>query len=173
MSEFKVDEDISNEVNCLIFDYIICLAIHTAISVAEDNAGERDMGWLEDTVTALQLVLPPTEKLPVALQIKAQVFEISRTFSKTYTEPEQTVLAEMASMLVSTCKSARDKELELHAIQAAGQLCNNRKSATAVHTLVQIMDLLAPPVLLQLERGIIEGMSRAETQLLKKRIGME
>ncbi|RDW87209.1 uncharacterized protein DSM5745_03851 [Aspergillus mulundensis] len=172
MAGMKVDEDTSKEVNCLIFDYIICLAIHTAISVAEGSTGEWDMSWLEDTVTALRLVLPPTEELPVALQIKAQVFEIARMFSKT-SQPVQTMLAEMASTFVSTCKSAGEKALELHATQAASQIRNNQKSATVIYTLGQIMQLLAPPVLLQLERGNLEGMSRAETQRLKQRIGME
>ncbi|KAL4911822.1 hypothetical protein BDW62DRAFT_42085 [Aspergillus aurantiobrunneus] len=40
-------------------------------------------------------------------------------------------------------------------------------------TLVNIMQLLEPPVLLQLERGKLKGLSRAKTQQLKQRVGMD
>ncbi|KAL4992977.1 hypothetical protein BDV10DRAFT_38793 [Aspergillus recurvatus] len=171
MDETRADEDTSDEVNVLIFDYIICLAIHTAINVAQGNTGEWDMAWLEDTLRALRSVLPPMKELPVALQIKGQVFEIVRLLSQT-SQPGPAALSETASTFVSTCNAAKDETLVLRSMELAIQLCNKSSQATVINTLVYIMQLLAPPILIQLERGRLQGLSRTETQQLKQRIGM-
>jgi hypothetical protein len=52
--------------------------------------------------------------------------------------------------------------------------CENEDGPAApLNTLVDIMKLLEPPILLQLERGKLKGLSRAETQELKQKIGMD
>lgn len=43
---------------------------------------------------------------------------------------------------------------------------------TLLRDLTDIMRMLEPPILLQLERGKLEGLSRAETQRLKQEIGL-
>ncbi|KAL4983072.1 hypothetical protein BDW68DRAFT_169640 [Aspergillus falconensis] len=171
MDETRAAEDTSDEVNVLIFDYIICLAIHTAINVTQGNTGEWDMVWLEDTLRALRSVLPPMKELPVALQIKGQVFEIVRVLSQT-SQPGPATLSKMAGMLVSTCNAAKEETLAMRAMEVASLLCNESSQTSVVNTLVYIMQLLAPPILIQLERGRLEGLSRIETQQLKQRIGM-
>ncbi|KAL6233482.1 hypothetical protein BDW75DRAFT_186649 [Aspergillus navahoensis] len=171
MDETRADEDTSDEVNVLIFDYILCLAIHAAINVARGTTGEWDMAWLEDTLRALRSVLPPMKELPVALQIKDQVFEIVRVVSQT-SQAGPAALLEMAGTFVSTCNAAKEEALALRAMEVASQLCNESSQTDVANTLVYIMQLLAPPILIQLERGKLEGLSRTETQQLKQRIGM-
>ncbi|KAL4973259.1 hypothetical protein BDW66DRAFT_142663 [Aspergillus desertorum] len=171
MDEMRADEDTNEEVNVLIFDYIICLAIHTAINVAQGKTHEWDIDWLEDTLQALRSVLPPTKELPVALQIKDQVFELVRVLSKA-SQPGPATLSEMASTFVSTCNAAKEEALALRGLEVASQLYNESSQAAVIKNLVYIMQLLAPPVLIQLERGRLEGLSRTETQQLKQRIGM-
>lgn len=50
---------------------------------------------------------------------------------------------------------------------------NEAGPTTLLHGLVDIMRMLEPPILLQLERGKLEGLSRAETQQLKQKIGLD
>ncbi|KAL3428941.1 hypothetical protein BDV09DRAFT_190551 [Aspergillus tetrazonus] len=171
MDETRTDEDTNDEVNVLIFDYIICLAIHAAMDVAQGNTGEWDMAWLEDTLRALRSVLPPLKELPVDLQIKAQAFEIARVLSKA-SHPGPAELAEMASTFVSTCNAEKEDMLALHAMEVASHICNESSQTAVVNNLLHIMQLLAPPILIQLERGRLKGLNRNETQQLKRRIGM-
>ncbi|KAL4733116.1 hypothetical protein BDV11DRAFT_200663 [Aspergillus similis] len=171
MDKTRTNDDTNDEVNVLIFDYIICLATHAAIDVAQGNTGEWDMAWLDDTLRALQSVLPPMKELPVAVQIKAQVFEIIRVLSKT-TRPEPAALSEMASTFVSTCNAAEEDNLVLRGMEVANQLRNEGSQTAVINNLVYVMQLLAPPILIQLERGLLEGLNRNETQQLKRRIGM-
>jgi hypothetical protein len=116
-------------------------------------------------------VLPPIKELPVDLQIKAQVFEIARVLSKaSYPGPAE--LAEMASTFVSTCNAKKEDMLALHAMEVASHIRNESSQTAVVNSLLSVMQLLAPPILIQLERGRLEGLNRNETQQLKRRIGM-
>ncbi|KAL4751160.1 hypothetical protein BDW72DRAFT_174184 [Aspergillus terricola var. indicus] len=171
MDETRTDEDTNDEVNVLIFDYIICLAIHAAIGVAQGNTDEWDIAWLEDALRALRSVLPPMKELPVTLQIKAQVFEIVQVLSET-SHPGPAALSEMASTFVSTCNAAKEDTLATRGLEVASQLCNESGQTAVIDNLVYVMQLLAPPILIQLERGRLEGLNRNETQQLKRRIGL-
>ncbi|KAL4815968.1 hypothetical protein BDW67DRAFT_162707 [Aspergillus spinulosporus] len=171
MDETRTNEDTNDEVNVLIFDYIICLAIHAAIDVAQGNKGELNVAWLEDTLRALRSVLPPMKELPVDLQIKVQVFEIVRVLSDT-SHPGPAALAEMANTFVSTCNAAKEDTLALRGREVASQLCNESSQTAVINNLLYVMQLLAPPILIQLERGRLEGLNQNETQQLKRRIGM-
>lgn len=50
---------------------------------------------------------------------------------------------------------------------------NEGGPTTLLHGLIDIMRMLEPPILLQLERGKLEGLSRVETQQLKQKIGLD
>ncbi|KAL4783972.1 hypothetical protein BJX76DRAFT_240784 [Aspergillus varians] len=237
MDDMMTEGDIRDDVNIFIFDYILCMTIHTAMYMTKDNLGKWDtsMTWLEDTIRMIRSMLPPTQELPVTLRMKTQVLEIIRMFNTTV-ETGPIILAEMASTFVSTSKSAGKKEIEPHATKVAIQLCiyaafrahrdpdsgasegyaeylaslsqgerrgkapeyvtqvlssmgisvetsletvrqtvrmNGSGPTTILDTLVDIMQLLEPPILLQLERGRLEGLTRAETEHLKRRVGMD
>ncbi|KAL4923289.1 uncharacterized protein BDV17DRAFT_277506 [Aspergillus undulatus] len=221
------DEDTRHEVNLLILDYMLCMAIHTAMHATKSNTNGWDMTWLEDTIRALRTGLAAANKLPIMLLIKAQVFEIISILKDTDTRPS--VLAEMASGFLFNCKSVNSGLIEAQATTAAVQLCAhavsrahrilddhagenparyaptpsegekpgnlpvcvakalptmgisaeavyNTSQSVHIHdtikSLFDTMQLLPPPVLLQLERGKLDGLSRAETQELKYLAGM-
>jgi hypothetical protein len=111
------------------------------------------------------------KELPVDLQIKAQVFEIVRLLSKT-SHPGPAAVAEMASTFVSTCNAAKEDTLALHGMEVASHICNESSQTAVINDLLHVMQLLASPILIQLERGRLEGLNRNETQQLKRRIGM-
>ena len=164
----------------------------------------------------LRTVLPAIDELPTTLQIKIQILETIRAI-KDADGTGPTTLAETATKLLSSCKSAGLEDIETYASTVASQLSahaaveahqtamdHSGKDAPAYPTnppetqrprspsrptaqhpihlpepaneslmmLSNIMQLLDPPVLIQLERGKLEGLSRAETFLLKQRIGM-
>ncbi|KAL3469028.1 hypothetical protein BJX99DRAFT_242248 [Aspergillus californicus] len=229
MDEAMVNEDVRSEVDILIYDYMICMAIHRAIS------SELEIG-LEDTIKMLKYLLPPTETFPADLQIKTQIFRIIQVLIKQRPsiQPEPVTLAELAKTFVLTCNTASIGALGGNTTKIAIQLCihaafqtyrsSNDKSmdefmkhsmgtlggqeaaeipeyvsttllsigvtfeayfeaiknledgeptTTPISTaLADIMKLLKPPVLTQLEMGKLDGLSRAETEELKRRVGM-
>ncbi|KAL3446831.1 hypothetical protein BJX65DRAFT_308737 [Aspergillus insuetus] len=228
----KAGDDTLAEVNILILDYMLCMAIHEAKSGQVQDWAI----WQEDTQRMLKLVLPPMETLTPDLRIKTQVYDIIRLFIQTGDRPrlEPTTLADMAIALVATCKTENRTTTIQNAVEAAVQICayaalqarndtnndspENRetgrrrddtpenkqdipvciretlpllgvsikkymevsgqverdKDATAglFDALLNIMMSLEPPVLIQLERGKLNGLSRAQTEELKLRIGM-
>ncbi|KAJ0417224.1 hypothetical protein BJY00DRAFT_211942 [Aspergillus carlsbadensis] len=228
----KACDDTIVEVNILMLDYMLCIAIHEATSGQVQDWAM----WLEDTERMLKLVLPPIETLTPDLRIKTQVFDIIRLFIQNgdRPRPEPTTLANTATALVDTCKTENRTTTVQHAVEVAVQICahaalqachdtdndppENRKTerrrneapeneqdipiyiretlaligvstkkylevsgqimrdkdTTAVlfHALLNIMMSLEPPVLTQLERGKLNGLSRAQTKELKIRIGM-
>ncbi|KAL2816353.1 hypothetical protein BJX63DRAFT_145760 [Aspergillus granulosus] len=229
MDHEKADDDTKGEVNILILDYMLCIAIHEAISGQVQNW----MIWLEDTKRILELVLPSIETLTPDLRIKVQVFDIISVFiqvgDKTRLEP--TTLADMATGLMASSRATDQKATRDHAVEAAIQICahaayrdpndglpnglsiqkrgeetsenkqdipgcisrilpslgisteryleitgemmrHKDNTAGLFDALVNIMMSLEPPVLTQLERGKLNGLSRAQTEELKIRIGM-
>ncbi|CEL06704.1 hypothetical protein ASPCAL09876 [Aspergillus calidoustus] len=220
----KAGDDTIVEVNTLILDYMLCMAIHEATSGQVQDWAI----WLEDTQRMLKLVLPPVETLTPDLRIKTQVFDIIRLFIQTgdMSRTEPTTLADMATALVATCKIENRTTTIQHAVDAAVQICahaalqarhdtnhdspGNRKTERqrddgpennpiCVHdsvstkkyleasgqserdkgtteglfgALLNIMMSLEPPVLIQLEKGKLNGLSRAQTEELKMKIGM-
>ncbi|KAL4864951.1 hypothetical protein BDV12DRAFT_200580 [Aspergillus spectabilis] len=238
MDRTRADEEIRADVDLLILDYLVCMAIYRAINVTDDNPGEWESIWLEDTTRMLRLIHPPSD-MPLGLRIKTQILEIIRSFLRINQsdQAEPKTLAALASTFVSTCGST-DEMLKAHAIEVANRLCvhaarqeyrdmrnghtegfaenladicknlgrwdiggvspfltrmpsaigisveiwletilqiaceNEDGPAAPLNTLVDIMKLLEPPILLQLERGKLKSLSRAETQKLKRKIGM-
>ncbi|KAL4805242.1 hypothetical protein BDV18DRAFT_140482, partial [Aspergillus unguis] len=172
MDMLNADDETKDEVNLLIFDYMISMAIHTAMSIAQDEYGEWYMTWPEDTIRMLWSMLEPTLALPLSIHIKVQILAIVRMIANVSpTEPP--IVADMAENFVSTCRSTGEDAIESYAIEVAAQLHNNEDWSTKVYDLlVDIMQLLEAPILLQLERGQLEGLTRAETQQLKERAGL-
>ncbi|KAL4882314.1 hypothetical protein BJY04DRAFT_217234 [Aspergillus karnatakaensis] len=238
--ENGANEDTKAEVDILILDYLVCLAIHRAVDVTDNHPKGWGRIWVEDATTMLMSIHPPSN-MPIDLEIKVQILEIIRSFVRLEEAepPEPTVLAELASTFVSTCIST-GKCLKTSAIDIANRLCahaalieyernqrpghqqgfienlvdmykmskgrrdpedvsayfinmpsatgipvedwleaiiqiacyNRAKLATPLNNIVYIMESLDSPVLLQLERGKLGNLTRAETQELKKKIGM-
>ncbi|KAL2816859.1 hypothetical protein BDW59DRAFT_135814 [Aspergillus cavernicola] len=233
MDEARADEDVREEVNFLIYDYMICMAIYRSTSVIPDSPEQMDLNRPGETIRILKSILPPTETFLADLQIKTQIFEIIQIFTKPklVAQPEPTLLAEMASRFVLTCNAASMEALGSYATEVAIQLCiyamyqnsNNSSSDGCIenpvgipgeqeaekipeyithilpsmgisnevyleairrtrrvngngkgpllNTVVEIMKLLKPPILTQLEKGKLDGLSHVETEELKRRVG--
>ncbi|KAL2862902.1 uncharacterized protein BJX67DRAFT_274029 [Aspergillus lucknowensis] len=232
----KADQDTRTEVDTLIFDYMLCMTIHEAISEAQGHRLEGgDTTLLEGM---LRTLTPPAETLTADMQIKIRVLEIINSFIRPRGTPpaEPMIVANMAKSFMLTCKSTGKGALGDYAMRAAIQICAHaslqehgdtngpaegssnqpmeaeveqgiRKEggiprcisqilpllgvssetyqeiicrmvpdrdtfAGLTDDLVHIMELLDPPILTQLERGKLNGLSRVQTEQLKSRIGM-
>ncbi|KAL3458479.1 hypothetical protein BJX64DRAFT_292092 [Aspergillus heterothallicus] len=225
----RADDETRDEVNILILDYMLCMAIHEATS----GKVQSWASWLEDTQRILELMLPQIETLTPDLRIKMQVFDTISIFTRTALA-QSTTLANLATRLVASSRATNQKATKAHALEAAMQICAH--AATRVHhdpsdgpftsrsiesreegtqgdkqgtadslartlslldistkrhletteqlmrdkgtttrlfdSLINIMMSLETPVLIQLERGKLKGLSRAQTEELKARIGM-
>jgi hypothetical protein len=62
--------------------------------------------------------------------------------------------------------------LDIHLVNVSTKLPLPPFVYTVFDVLISIMKVLEPPVLIQLERGQLWGLSRAETQQLKDRVGL-
>ncbi|OJJ34305.1 hypothetical protein ASPWEDRAFT_42274 [Aspergillus wentii DTO 134E9] len=63
--------------------------------------------------------------------------------------------------------------LQDHLQVVSANMSGSRFAETVVDFLTDLMRTLEPPVLIQLERGKLGGLSRAETQQLKERVGLQ
>ncbi|KAL2841248.1 hypothetical protein BJY01DRAFT_14031 [Aspergillus pseudoustus] len=232
MDHEKADDDTADEVNILILDYMICMAVHEAISGQVQNW----VTWLEGTQRLLETVHPATETLPLHLRTKIRVFDIIGLFIQTEDKPRPEIqeLTDMATDLVVSSRTTDQKATRDPAVEAAihiyahaalrthrdpgdgllddqsierrregtprskqdipgyisrilpslgvptktylevtGQILRDKGTTAGLFdALARIMMSLEPPVLTQLERGKLNGLSRAQTEELKIRIGM-
>ncbi|KAI9373210.1 hypothetical protein BJX61DRAFT_395351 [Aspergillus egyptiacus] len=223
MNEQTADEELRAEVDILMYDYLVCMATYGALRAAPHRPKDQDQLWLEATVRRLRSLLPPVESLPLDIQIKTHILEITQILSEHDSEvqPEPAVYAELASTFISTCNATRNEAISCRAAEVALQLCTGghmdslqrmpqeveqgekiipeciartlpvigisthvyheaiqtvhiRRDKAAAHLrpIMEIMKQLTPPILAQLERGKLNGLSRDETQQLKQRVGL-
>ncbi|KAL4945352.1 hypothetical protein BDV06DRAFT_40767 [Aspergillus oleicola] len=141
----RADEATREDVNVLIFDYLLCMAIHAEINA---TSGDTNPTWVGDTIwgkyscvstirvlqmaealryIALRSGLPLTNELPAALQIKAQIFETIKALKDTGRSGSAT-LTETAAKLLLSCRSANLEEIEPYATTVAIHVCAHAAS---------------------------------------------
>lgn len=73
---------------------------------------------------------------------------------------------------VDCLKTQRRTLLDVHLETTSSEKSLRRLESTVVDFLLDLMRTLDPPVLVQLERGQLGGLSRAETEQLKNQVGL-
>ncbi|RMJ23431.1 hypothetical protein PHISP_05711 [Aspergillus sp. HF37] len=91
MDTASADPDTQTDVNLLILDYLLCLAIEAVlskrISEREGHQSQRDAGWLVNSVNIINSILPQhqTQSLPPDLSTKLQLLAFACHFLLRYT----------------------------------------------------------------------------------------
>ncbi|PTU16925.1 hypothetical protein P175DRAFT_0496683 [Aspergillus ochraceoroseus IBT 24754] len=227
----EANPDTREEVDLLIFDYLLCLTIERVINDGGEtsSSGNSDVCWLNNMLETLMKVLALPEVPSVDLRIKAQILQLANILSKPRSQtnstqeevPQElpTALSTVATSLISLCDAAEKKKLKTHGARIAVllsaytaleeyqfpqngssdklseypteilkavelRLVGNNPGATRpamvlhnlrsaiLNALMDIMKLLNPPILNQIERGKVGELSRAETHQLREKIGL-
>ncbi|KAL5332686.1 hypothetical protein BJX70DRAFT_107536 [Aspergillus crustosus] len=114
MDRARADEETRVEVELLILDYLVCMAIYNT---------PNGTVWVEDIARIIELV-HPTPGMPQDLQIKTQMLQIIQLSLqiKQAEQPAPGTLAALTSTFVSTCEDIGVMPM-VHAIEVASRIC--------------------------------------------------
>ncbi|GES65590.1 protein-L-isoaspartate O-methyltransferase [Aspergillus terreus] len=90
----------------------------------------------------------------------------------TETSPNEERMRNATTQITSYFEPPPDTPLDAHIRRISTNLTPARLRQELFNTLLDIMKTQDPPILVQLERGKLAGLSRAETQQLKERAGI-
>ncbi|GKZ36468.1 hypothetical protein AbraIFM66950_007584 [Aspergillus brasiliensis] len=92
MESLTADPDTQVEVDLMILDYLLCMAIGQVLSLEKGREAERayewDFGWSLNTINTIKAALLPSGILPKDIQIKVQILELIQVFSDGNGSPE-------------------------------------------------------------------------------------
>ncbi|CAK40925.1 hypothetical protein CBS63078_6235 [Aspergillus niger] len=92
MESLTADPDTQVEVDLMILDYLLCMAIDQVLSPGNGGetqyAHECDISWSLKTINTIKAALLPSDILPKDMQIKTQILELAQLFSDGNGHPE-------------------------------------------------------------------------------------
>ncbi|KAL5361883.1 hypothetical protein BJX96DRAFT_90789 [Aspergillus floccosus] len=90
----------------------------------------------------------------------------------TETPPSEERTSDATTQITSYFEPPPGTSLDAHIKRISTNLTPGKLRQELFNTLLDIMKMQDPPILIQLERGKLAGLSRAETQQLKERAGI-
>ncbi|PWY66168.1 hypothetical protein BO83DRAFT_391705 [Aspergillus eucalypticola CBS 122712] len=97
MESPTADPDTQAEVDLMILDYLLCMAIDQVLDSGNGKV-EDDTSWSLDTINTIKTALLPSDTLPKDMQIKTQILELAQLFSdgNGKTEPSRGLATELS-----------------------------------------------------------------------------
>ncbi|PYH63927.1 uncharacterized protein BO88DRAFT_491891 [Aspergillus vadensis CBS 113365] len=94
MEPSTADPDTQVEVDLMILDYLLCMAIGQVLDPGKgeeaQHAPEDDTSWCLDTINTIKTALLPSDIIPKDMQIKTQILELAQLLSDGNGNPELT-----------------------------------------------------------------------------------